>query len=95
MSKGIIKNYNVIINGKNFYDQAIDSDIKRYEEIRKLTTGQGEDYKKKLDADPEAIQQIEFVIQLKNVDGMNANGAESVFFLLMLEKIKETRLKVS
>ena len=30
--------------GKKFYDQTIDSDIKRYEEIRKLTTGQGEDY---------------------------------------------------
>ena len=44
LSKGIIDNYNVIINGKNFYDQAIDSDIKRYEEIRKLTTGWGEDY---------------------------------------------------
>ena len=29
---------------KNFYDQAIDSDIKRYEETRKLTTGQGEYY---------------------------------------------------
>ena len=43
LSKGIIKNYNVIINGKSFYDQGIDSDIKRYEEIRKLTTGQGED----------------------------------------------------
>ena len=42
--KGIIDNYNVIINRKNFYDQAIDSDIKRYEEIRKFTTGQGEDY---------------------------------------------------
>ena len=42
--KGIIKNYNVIMNGKNFYDQAIDYDIKRYEEIRKITTGQGEDY---------------------------------------------------
>ena len=28
---------------KNFCDQAIDSDIKRYKEIRKLTTGQGED----------------------------------------------------
>ena len=26
--KGIMKNYNVIINGKNFYDQAIDFDIK-------------------------------------------------------------------
>ena len=34
----------MIINGKIFYDQAIDSDIKRYEEIRNLTTGQGEDY---------------------------------------------------
>ena len=42
--KGFIDNYNVTINGKNFYDQATDSDIKRYEEIRKLTTGQNEDY---------------------------------------------------
>ena len=40
----IIKNYEVIINGKNFYDQSIDFDIKRYEEIRKLATAQGEDY---------------------------------------------------
>ena len=44
LPKGIIKNYNVTINGKILYDKAIDSDIKRYEEIRKLTTGQGEDY---------------------------------------------------
>ena len=42
--KGIMKYYNVIINGKNFYDQPIDSGIKRYGEIRKLTTGQGEYY---------------------------------------------------
>ena len=42
--KGIVKNYNIIINWKNFYDQGNDSDIKLYEEIRKLTTGQGEDY---------------------------------------------------
>ena len=44
LPKGIIKNYNVIISGKIFYDQPIDSNIKRYEEIRKLTTRQGEDY---------------------------------------------------
>ena len=43
LPKGIIKNYNVIVNGKNFYDQTIDSDTKRYEENRKLATGQGED----------------------------------------------------
>ena len=44
LPKGIIDNCNVIINGKIFKDQAIDSDIKRYEEITKLTPGQGEDY---------------------------------------------------
>ena len=41
---GIIKNYNVIINGKTFYDRANDSDVKRYKEIRKLTVGQSQDY---------------------------------------------------
>ena len=39
-----VKNCNDIINGKNFYDQPTDSDIKWFEEIRKLTRGQGEDY---------------------------------------------------
>ena len=37
-------NCNVIIYGKNFYDQPIGSYVKRYEAIRKLTTGQGEYY---------------------------------------------------
>ena len=44
LPKGIIKNYDVIINGKNIYAKAIDSDIKRYEEIGKSATGQSEDY---------------------------------------------------
>ena len=44
LTKEIINDHNVFINRKNIYDQAIDSDIKRFEEIRKLTTGQGEDY---------------------------------------------------
>ena len=44
LPKAIIKKYNVIINGKYFYDQPVDSNIKRYEEIRKVTTGHGEDY---------------------------------------------------
>ena len=44
LPKGTTENYNVIINGKNFNDQPSDSDIKRYEEIRKLTTDQGEDF---------------------------------------------------
>ena len=34
----------MIVNGKKFYDQAVDFNIKQYEEIRKLTTGEVEDY---------------------------------------------------
>ena len=44
LPKGFIKNFNIIINGKNFHDQRIDCDIKQFEEIRKLTTGHSEDY---------------------------------------------------
>ena len=43
LSESTIKNYSVVINGKNFYNQTIDSNIKLYKEIRKLITGQGED----------------------------------------------------
>ena len=39
----IIKNYNVIVNGNNFYDHPNDYDIKWHEK-RKLTSGQGENY---------------------------------------------------
>ena len=43
--KGIIKNYNIIVNEKNFNDQPIDSDINQYEKKkRKLATVQGEYY---------------------------------------------------
>ena len=47
-----------------------------------------------LDADPKAIQQIE-LRQFKNVDDINPDGAESMFVLAILEKIKEKRLKCS
>ena len=50
---------------------------------------------KDLNADPKAIQQIEFVGQLKNTNGVNADGTQSMFVLVILEKIKETRLKFS
>ena len=39
-----MKLYVVIINGKSFYDQTIDADVKRSKEIRKLKTGQSEDH---------------------------------------------------
>ena len=80
--------YNVIIDGRNFYDNPIESDIEKYRELKKVMTGKGEDYttgslldfnyfkkhyklvavdlskQKELDADPRAIQQIEFKYML-------------------------------
>ena len=39
-----ITNYNVRIDGRNFYDQPINDLIKQYSEIRKTETGQRDDY---------------------------------------------------
>ena len=83
-----IKDYNVLIVGRNFFDQPINSMTKTYENIRKIATDQGDDYttgcllhypyfkdhykmiaidlskKQALDADPRAIQQINFTANL-------------------------------
>ena len=39
-----ITNYNVLIDIRNFYDQPINDMIKQYDEIRKIATGQRDDY---------------------------------------------------
>ena len=39
-----IKDYNVMIDAKNFFDQPIKNDKEMYENIRKIATGQGDDY---------------------------------------------------
>ena len=39
-----ITNYNVLIDGRNFYDQPINDLVKQYDEIRKTATRQGDDY---------------------------------------------------
>ena len=44
LSRVKIENYNIEIDGKNFYDQPINDSIKQYDEIRKISTGQGDDY---------------------------------------------------
>ena len=39
-----ITDYNVLIDGRNFYDQSINDQIKKFDEIRKIGTRQGDDY---------------------------------------------------
>ena len=40
----IIEDYNVMIDGRNFFDQPIKNNIKTYENIRKIKTGEGDNY---------------------------------------------------
>ena len=38
-----LEKYNVIIDGRNFYDDPIESDIEKYRELKKVMIGKGED----------------------------------------------------
>ena len=102
-----LKKYNVIIDGRNFYDNPIESDIEKHRELKKVMIGKGEDYtarslldydyfkkhyklaavdlskQKELDADPRAIQQIEFKYM--------PEVTSTIYWVL--EKFKETILE--
>ena len=102
-----LNKYNVVIDGRNFYDNPVESDIEKYRELKKEMIGKGEDYttgslldynyfikhyklvavdlskQKELDANPRAIQQIEFKYML---------GTNSTIYWV-LEKYKETILE--
>ena len=106
-----IKDYNIMINGENFFDQPVKNNKVTYENIRKIATGQGDDYttgclldypyfldtykmiavdlnkQQALDADPRAIQQINFTA--------NLDRAENTRAYFILEEAKETILDFS
>ena len=100
-----------MIDGRNFFDQPINSMAKTYENIGKIAIGQGDDYttgclldysyfkdhykmiaidlskQQALDADPRAIQQINFTANL------DRDGNTTMFFII--EEAKETVLNFS
>ena len=100
-----IKDYNVMIDGKNLFDQIVKNNKVTYDNIRKSSTGQGDDYttgclldyiyfknyckmiavnlsKQQVpDADPKAIQQINFTANLDRA------GNTRIYFIL--EEAKE------
>ena len=39
-----VENYNIEIDWRDFYDQPINDSIKLHQEVRKVSTGQGDDY---------------------------------------------------
>ena len=97
-----------MVNGKIFFDQPIKNNKITYDNIRKIATGQGDDYttdclldyayfkkyykmiaidlskQQVLDANPRAIQQINFTANL------NRAGNTKIYFIL--DETKETVL---
>ena len=39
-----IKKYNILIDGRNFYDQPINDELRKYDEVKKIASGKGDDY---------------------------------------------------
>ena len=100
-----------MIDGRNFFDQPINSMSKTYENIIKITTAKGDDYttgclldypyfkvnykmiaidlsrQNELDADPRAIQQINFKA--------NLDRAGNTTILFITERAKETVFEFS
>ena len=97
-----------MINGENIFNQPMKNIKVTYENIRKIATGQGDDYTtgcllsyqyikdyykmiavdlSKLDADPRAIQQINFTANLDRA------GNTRIYFIL--EEAKEIILEFS
>ena len=99
-----------MIDGRSFFNQPVKNNVITYN-IRKITTGQGDDYttgclldynyfnnyykmiaidlskQQALDADPKAIQQINFTANLEQ------EGNTTMFFII--EEAKETILDFS
>ena len=44
LPRGAINNYNVLTDGRNFYDQQINDLLKQYDEVRKVSTGKGDNH---------------------------------------------------
>ena len=100
-----IKDNNIMIDGKNFFDQPVKNDKVTYDNIRKIAIGPGDGYtticlletyfrkfykmivadlskQQALDADPKAIQQINFKA--------NLDRAVNTRFYFILEEAIET-----
>ena len=107
------KDYNVMIDGKNFCDLPVENNLRTYDNNRKIATGKGNDYttsflleynyfnkyykriaidlskQQGLDADPKAMQQINFTRNLNQ----QGNANTTMFFII--EEAKETILDFS
>ena len=104
-----IKYENVMIDGKNFFDQPVKNNEVTYENIRKIATGQGDDYKTGCSLDYIYFKNYYkmIVVDLSKQQGLdadpkamqqinftaNVNRAGNTRIYFILEEVKEAVLE--
>ena len=106
-----IKDYHVIIDGKNFFDQLVKNDLITYDNIWKVTTSQGDDYTAGCLLDYSYVKNVYNIIAIdltkqqalvadpKGIQKINFTGNltqdENATICFIIEEAKETVLDFS
>ena len=61
----------MLIDDRNFYDQPVNDQIKKYDEVRKIATGKGDDYTTGCILDYQSSKIITNQLQLINLNKKN------------------------
>ena len=83
-----LKEYNIIIDGRNFYDNPIENNIEKYRESKKVMIGKGEDYTTRSLLDFNYFDQY-YKLNLIKIELKYMIGTSSIIYWV-LEKSKET-----
>ena len=91
-----VKDYNVMIDGKNFLDQPVKNNKVTYENIRKIPTGQGDDYTTGCLLDYNYFKNYYkmIVVDLSKQQALDANpkAIQQISFTAKLDRAGNTRL---
>ena len=91
-----IKDYNIMINGENVFDQPIKNNKVTYENIRKIATGQGDDYTTGSLLDYpyflDTYKMIAVHLSKQQALGADPRGIQQIDFTANLDRAGNTRI---
>ena len=89
-----IKDYNIMINGENFFDQPVKNNKVTYEHIRKIAIGQGDDYTTGCLLDYPYFSYKTIAVDLSKQQALNADPRENqqINFTANLDRAGNTRI---
>ena len=90
------KGYNIKIKGRNFFDQPVNNEIKAYENIRKIATGQKDNYTARCLLDypyfRESFKMIAIELGKQQALGADPRTIQLINFTVNLERVGDTKM---